>query len=1147
MRAEKSAVLLGILGGGLAFPMMSLMEPGPEDHPENSGGDNIAKAYQEWVDGGNVVRSVEEILTALRKVVLNTETLSREHMTMAFGPILMARIPAIFEKLSGQLQNKGTRVVHNKYEPKVLFAGGGPESGGEGFKISLRDNGEWSVVVKGEKPPSPLEMYWYPVGRLSYQDSNRTEPLIIKAPDDPITDVDFHSRNPESPFVAGDLSNRFSKPFYRRFLEAGIRKFHGETPRTHFSWHIDAQPESTEKPEGEDAGSIRPREKGFYVVATTVILVLVMGTAAFFFASPHAQAMALTLFRHSWPAFGIIPLWASLPHDDPSRSSSVPEVRWHGIPGRLRGPLLRILSEYPSASYVLDTDKEPSIRRSPAGSVIIHMTQDTMVEEGLACSQLRELLVSLAQSEHVSHADPRVLVFYTPRMGESDFKAIEPRLDQFFQQDKDKSKAYTVVIDGNRLRCEYSWADQIRDIHFLANSTLRTRAAKWLATFKGEALGGWIRSLTFSWSAYADSIRKDQAYETKGFFAARAEYMARKQAEGYHIEPLLEGWTLDASLCHLHSQLLIKRAIEAKSQGLLDRYVHDMMAAIHARAIENQEKAKELYGVQMPLLLREGRTIILMRDQELVGEEALLSGEFPRKDVGSEDRQESDFDFLDGLVRMFQRGQFVNLNDQKNRVLQQAILWNLGPTWNTAIPYLIWQRQGLALIRTVPTDRIPELFTRLARAPDKSHDSLALLTLQWLRHMGIPELNDRLNEFAKVIDSRFWVSKMAPAGAQKIVTEATRARRSGDPQAAIDVLRHALDLFPEDAILLFTLALQYTLTKQFDKASGPISQAADLSPKDPWIRMLQAHISFYTGHVEQAIEQMSVYMGLGQHLPEGHQALRFFRAQASVKYVREGRLEDAIRELDWLRHRDQQNVPLHEILSAVYALTGNLKMSSEYHVMACELEPLNVMHYIRIIKDRQRAENLVGVHKWRAHAMKLFSQDPDLHLALADAYLYFKNEVSAQEEALHEANTAIGIAGTEARMYAMRAKVYLVRAQAGADVQNPYVERQNMKRAIADLETAFELDPTSIAAHAVEALVLTENETYGRAIEEVEWTIHQRPQDTETYTILQHIAESWECNVLSRWALQKAAEVARENIAVDILARVIKPIIRQAA
>jgi tetratricopeptide (TPR) repeat protein len=149
-----------------------------------------------------------------------------------------------------------------------------------------------------------------------------------------------------------------------------------------------------------------------------------------------------------------------------------------------------------------------------------------------------------------------------------------------------------------------------------------------------------------------------------------------------------------------------------------------------------------------------------------------------------------------------------------------------------------------------------QLLSALAASPNSIVANLAMGDLLLSMHRN-PEAMDRFETVLAIARA----TPNARHGEVAAATElALTARRSGHPEVAFEVLRHASTKLPDDPDLLLELGIQATELYMYPAAEEALNTARNLRPRDPVILYALARMETERQHLQAAEADFRAYL-----------------------------------------------------------------------------------------------------------------------------------------------------------------------------------------------------------------------------------------------------------------------------------------------
>ncbi len=159
---------------------------------------------------------------------------------------------------------------------------------------------------------------------------------------------------------------------------------------------------------------------------------------------------------------------------------------------------------------------------------------------------------------------------------------------------------------------------------------------------------------------------------------------------------------------------------------------------------------------------------------------------------------------------------------------------------------------------------------------------------------------------------------LAPAqqpGLDDLTREATSLMAEGDHASALERLRQALAMRPDDAALEFNVGLALFRLGRFDECLAPLERAASHPPSAKQAAFLRGAVHFHRGNLAEAVPLLEV----GRHHPElGEQAL-YMLVEA---YRHTGAVEQAQQAFLDLQRLYPGSALYHKLMGVAYDAEG---------------------------------------------------------------------------------------------------------------------------------------------------------------------------------------------------------------------------------
>jgi tetratricopeptide (TPR) repeat protein len=175
-------------------------------------------------------------------------------------------------------------------------------------------------------------------------------------------------------------------------------------------------------------------------------------------------------------------------------------------------------------------------------------------------------------------------------------------------------------------------------------------------------------------------------------------------------------------------------------------------------------------------------------------------------------------------------------------------------------------------------------------------------------HVGAAQLMENQGKFAEAEAHYQKALQLAPNDLNALVGLARLQDRQGHSQQALQIYQRAYKAHPQSGLVLNDVALCHARQRQFDLAMAAINRACELSPDNPKYRNNQATILVECGHVDEAVQKLSV----GSSLAVAHYNVGYLLQQ-------KGQTGDATRHLQQALAIDPSLGPAREMLAQ---LTG---------------------------------------------------------------------------------------------------------------------------------------------------------------------------------------------------------------------------------
>lgn len=309
--------------------------------------------------------------------------------------------------------------------------------------------------------------------------------------------------------------------------------------------------------------------------------------------------------------------------------------------------------------------------------------------------------------------------------------------------------------------------------------------------------------------------------------------------------------------------------------------------------------------------------------------------------------------------------------------------------------------------------------------------------------------------------------------------EAMVQRQKGNNDAAFDLLRHCIRINPQASEAYYYLAQYYTAMKDGDKALECVKKAADLCPDNAiYLETLSQH---YISN-----QQYGQAIGVIERLYDQNKNREDLLEMLFQLYQHEKEYEKAIGVLDRMERIDGKSERLAYAKSEIYMQMGDKKAATA-EIAALSKQYPNDLNYLCMYADML----LMNDQKKQALAIyqRVLGEEPENNRALASMLNYYRAEHDAQMvDSLTETILRSRQAPTEQKAYLLRQVIAENEDQGGdstvvlnlfrrlLDVPNPeadmaalYVAYMDLKHMPKDsirpvLEQVLDIAPDNAAA-----------------------------------------------------------------------------------
>ena len=309
--------------------------------------------------------------------------------------------------------------------------------------------------------------------------------------------------------------------------------------------------------------------------------------------------------------------------------------------------------------------------------------------------------------------------------------------------------------------------------------------------------------------------------------------------------------------------------------------------------------------------------------------------------------------------------------------------------------------------------------------------------------------------------------------------EAMVQRQKGNNDAAFDLLRHCIRINPQASEAYYYLAQYYTAMKDGDKALECVKKAADLCPDNAiYLETLSQH---YISN-----QQYGQAIGVIERLYDQNKSREDLLEMLFQLYQHEKEYEKAIGVLDRMERIDGKSERLAYAKSEIYMQMGDKKAATA-EIAALSKQYPNDLNYLCMYADML----LMNDQKKQALAIyqRVLGEEPENNRALASMLNYYRAEHDAQMvDSLTETILRSRQAPTEQKAYLLRQVIAENEDQGGdstvvlnlfrrlLDVPNPeadmaalYVAYMDLKHMPKDsirpvLEQVLDIAPDNAAA-----------------------------------------------------------------------------------
>ena len=388
--------------------------------------------------------------------------------------------------------------------------------------------------------------------------------------------------------------------------------------------------------------------------------------------------------------------------------------------------------------------------------------------------KVTEVVRDFMPQQEIKPPQPQWGVIYASHITKPNFALIRPEFDRLFERLGGKRAKLTVILEETVALSmtqrylppavqELYYGRLLQD-GYLHDPWLRQRAQDLINTLANDRrfIATAMRDKKMSLAEFLQLIRPVE----DSFTIAFVEYLLENVRAGYDIELDWEKTDVDSTLQGHRYFYLYHLAMVSLEQGNREDYLRYVAKSHRAIGLGIAVRDFHLFGQQLPMIHSRGRIPIMTRGLNHAGAERNVPERLAGRTVNTTKTVGTSVDLMgpgDKVVRAWATNEPLDPAMEEELLLQEAVfhifetaLWPV-----EQIAYLTWVAPALAVVKAVPSERVSELFVQIqsvagqSQAGSLSSEQMATLTLEWLRRLDIPAIQDALPKLLEVSNARF--------------------------------------------------------------------------------------------------------------------------------------------------------------------------------------------------------------------------------------------------------------------------------------------------------------------------------------------------------------------------------------------------------
>jgi len=462
----------------------------------------------------------------------------------------------------------------------------------------------------------------------------------------------------------------------------------------------------------------------------------------------------------------------------------------------------------------------------------------------------------------------------------------------------------------------------------------------------------------------------------------------------------------------------------------------------------------------------------------------------------------------------------TNIHDQKPR-LAQEFYNKLVSLVGTHDPYLATTFQQDLTLDNETRKRLESLgYVFSASAQDKRPENLPdpkEMVYHWedLQHGVHLKLAGKVKEGLKIIEE---CVKKVPCDIYARQNLASTYALIGQIDKAIEALKPALELQPDNTGLIVALASLQLNKMQFKPAEEALQKILDIEPENTEALIGIARITYYKGKADEAREMFEKVIEIdpGSSGPVAYNEI-------GMIHLRAGRYDQARQAYQEALKIDGLNGPAHDGLANVLLAENNHDQAMRHLQLALRFNPLQLRAMATLGALYREKGALKVAEAWCRRVLDI---NPNFAMALNNLGLIYRHQ-DEMDQAEESYRQAIAAAPRMAIPYINLAQLLLKKGdESGAGVQflaaakvNPnnvlaltnlatfYYRQKQLARAARLYRRAVKLKPDYALVHKYLGLIYASVDRPRAGIHHLELALEHDPNDPEAQGLRQVIAE----------------------------------------